>query len=298
MLIIGSHVNMSGKEMFLGSVKEALTYDANALMIYTGAPQNTIRKAIDMLHIPEAHSLLLENNIPLDNIIVHAPYIINLANPDSEKHHFAIDFLTKEIMRTHALGAKQIVLHPGAHMGKGESEGIKRVSSGLNEVINNTIDLDVKIALETMAGKGSEVGKNFQELASIFQQVTHNERLSICFDTCHTHDYGYLVKDDFDFVMEEFDNTIGIKHISVFHINDSKNPIASRKDRHANIGFGYIGFEALNKIVHHQDLSHIPKILETPYIKTDNDDLVPPYKEEIDNFRKQTFNKQGILKYL
>lgn len=292
-MIIGSHVNMSGKEMFLGSVKEALAYEANALMIYTGAPQNTRRKNIDELKIPEAHNLLLENNILLDNVIVHAPYIMNLANPDPVKSQFAIDFLTSEIIRTDKIGAKQIVLHPGAHVGRGEDEAIARIIKGLNEVIENTKDLTVKIALETMAGKGTEVGKNFSELRKIIDGINDQDRISVCFDTCHTHDSGYNIKNGFDEVIFEFDKIIGIDKISVFHINDSKNPQGARKDRHANIGFGYIGFEALNYVVHHQDFIHIPKILETPYISEQ-----APYGEEIKNFRNQRFEKIGILQYL
>ena len=174
--------------------------------------------------------------------------------------------MTSEIIRTDKIGAKQIVLHPGAHVGRGEDEAIARIIKGLNEVIENTKDLTVKIALETMAGKGTEVGKNFSELRKIIDGINNQDRISVCFDTCHTHDSGYNIKNGFDEVIFEFDKIIGIDKISVFHINDSKNPQGARKDRHANIGFGYIGFEALNYVVHHQDFIHIPKILETPYI--------------------------------
>ncbi len=294
MIKIGSHVNMSGDDMLLGSVKEALSYNANAMMIYTGAPQNTRRKAIDELKITEAHELLRKNDISLNDVIVHAPYIMNLASPDSHKFQFAIDFLTSEIIRAYHIGAKQIVLHPGAHVGIGEEAAIKQIIRGLNEVIRNTKTLDVKIALETMAGKGTEVGKTFEELAEILNGVTDNERLSICFDTCHTHDSSYNIKEDFNQVITEFDKVIGKEHISVFHINDSKNPLGARKDRHENIGFGYIGFNALNEIVHHVDFTNIPKILETPYIDID-DKSFPPYLEEINNFRQKSFNKTGIL---
>lgn len=297
-MIIGSHVNMSGKEMFLGSVKEALSYEANALMIYTGAPQNTRRKDIEELKISEAHELLKESNISLENVIVHAPYIMNLANPDPVKSQFAIDFLTKEIIRTSKIGANQIVLHPGAHVGRGEDEAIARIIKGINEVITNTKDLKVKIALETMAGKGTEVGKNFSELRKIIDGIVEQDRISICFDTCHTHDYGYNITTGFDDVMLEFDKIIGVDKISVFHINDSKNPQGARKDRHANIGFGYIGFEALNYVVHHQDFVHIPKILETPYVFIDEKKQQAPYGDEIKNFRKQSFDKLGVLQYL
>lgn len=296
MIRIGSHVSMNGNDMFLGSIKEALSYEATALMVYTGAPQNTRRKAIDKLRIEEAHELMAEHNLTGEDVVVHAPYIMNLANPDDEKHQFAIDFLSEEIRRSGAMGAKQIVLHPGAHVGTGVEAAIKRIASGLNKVFEN-VDNDVKIALETMAGKGTEIGRNFEEIAQIIELVEQNERLTVCFDTCHTHDAGYNVKEDFDWVIEEFDRIIGKERISVFHINDSKNPIGAHKDRHANIGFGYIGFDALNYIVHHPDFTHIPKILETPFIKTEEGKFAP-YKEEIKNFRDQTFNIHGILEEL
>ncbi len=221
---IGSHVSMKGKEMLLGSVKEAISYNANAFMIYTGAPQNTRRKPISEMLIEEAKELMKENNIPFENVVIHAPYIMNLANGDPEKRAFAVEFLTKEIERTHEIGAKQIVLHPGAHVKQGPEIGLQFIIEGLNQVIENTKDLDVLIALETMAGKGTECGRSFEELKVIFDGVTHNERLSVCFDTCHTHDAGYDTKDDFDKVIAEFDSLIGKERISVFHINDSKNP--------------------------------------------------------------------------
>lgn len=297
MLKIGSHVSMNGKEMLLGSVHEAIQYGANCFMIYTGAPQNTSRKPIKELRIEEAKNLMEEHNIPLENVIVHAPYIMNLANQDEDKRAFAVDFLTKEIERTAAIGAKQIVLHPGAHVKQGVPIGIQHIVNGLNQVLENTKDLDVLIALETMAGKGTEVGRTFEELKAIIDGVIRNERISVCFDTCHTHDAGYQTKENFDEVIKEFDRIIGKDRISVFHINDSKNPLGAGKDRHENIGFGYIGFEALNDIVNHKDFLHVPKILETPYVsesETSSDKTLPPYKYEIMMFRSQVFN-QNIL---
>lgn len=297
MLKIGSHVNLSGDEAFLGSVKEALSYEANTFMVYTGAPQNTIRKPIDKLRIPEAQQLIQESGLNINDLVVHAPYIMNIANPDDSKYQFAVDFLTEEIKRTEALGINQIVLHPGAHVGQGVSYGIKRIIKGLNEVLRNTKGSKVRIALETMAGKGTEIGRNFPELAEIIMGITDNERITVCFDTCHTHDAGYNIVSDFDGVMNEFDKIIGKSRISVFHINDSKNPQGAQKDRHANIGFGYIGFDVLNYIVHHPDFPEIPRILETPYVKVGNKEF-PPYKEEIHNFRKQEWEKIGILVHL
>lgn len=296
-MLIGSHVSMNGKEMMLASVKEAISYHATCFMVYTGAPQNTRRKPTDQLRIEEAHKLMNEYGIDLKNVIVHAPYIMNLANPDSEKRDFAISFLTEEIKRTHKMGAKQIVLHPGAHLKQGPEIGIKYIIDGLNKAIENTKDLPVKIALETMAGKGTEVGRTFQELKAIIDGVANKSRISVCFDTCHTHDAGYETKTNFDAVIKEFDQLIGKKYISVFHINDSKNPIGAAKDRHENLGYGYIGFDSLSYIVHHPDFKTIPKILETPYITPNPDSkdrLYPPYKEEIEMLKNKTFNKEVI----
>ncbi len=291
MLKLGSHVSMSGDEMYLGSVKEALSYQASAFMIYTGAPQNTIRKKIEDLWIDEAVAYMKAHNLSFDSVIVHAPYIINLANPDPEKRAFAISFLTEEVKRTHAMHAKQIVLHPGSAVGKDREEAIIWIAEGVKKVIDNTKNLDVKIALETMAGKGNEIGKTFEELKRIIDLVNEETRVSVCFDTCHTHDAGYDVKDDFEGVMKHFDEVVGKSKISVFHINDSKNPQGASKDRHENFGFGYLGFDALMKVINHQDFIDIPKILETPYVE-DN----PPYFYEIEMIRKGSFDPNLIEK--
>jgi deoxyribonuclease IV len=291
MLKVGSHVSMSGDEMYLGSVKEALSYKANAFMIYTGAPQNTIRKKISELKIEEAVQCMKENGLSFDNVIVHAPYIINLANPDPEKRAFAITFLTEEVKRSAAMHAKQIVLHPGSAVGKDREEAIKWIAEGVKKVISNTKNLDVKIALETMAGKGNEIGKTFEELKAIIDLVDEDARVSVCFDTCHTHDAGYRTKDDFEYVIKHFDEIVGKKYISVFHINDSKNLIGAAKDRHENFGFGFIGFDSLMKIVYHPDFMNVPKILETPYIEDK-----PPYLEEIEMIRKEVFDPELVEK--
>lgn len=284
MLKIGSHVGMSGKDMFLNSVKEAVSYDANTFMLYTGAPQNTRRKDISELNI-EAGTLYMKEH-GIEEFVVHAPYIINLANTvKPETFTLAVDFLRLEIERTTAMGSNILILHPGSHVGAGTDVGIKQIVNGLNQVL--TKDTNCMIALETMAGKGSEIGCTFEELAAIYDGVTYNEKLRVCFDTCHTHDAGYNVKEDFDGVIHNFDKVLGKDQIAVFHINDSKNPCNAHKDRHANIGDGYIGFEALNYVVHHKDFENVPKILETPYIKDPEnpDKSLPPYKEEIARFR-------------
>jgi deoxyribonuclease-4 len=285
MVKIGSHVSMSGDDMFLASVKEAVSYKANALMVYTGAPQNTRRKETNHLKVDEALKYMEEVGFDPNNVVVHAPYIMNLANPSQDKRAFAISFLTEEIKRSAFMHANQIVLHPGSAVGKDRPQAIKWIAEGLNEVINNTKALKVKIALETMAGKGNEVGKTFEELKEIIDLVDDKERISVCFDTCHTHDAGYDIKNDFDSVIKHFDQVVGTSYISVFHINDSKNEMGASKDRHENIGFGYIGYDALLKVINHKDFMDIPKILETPYI-----DKKAPYLEEIQMIRDQKFD--------
>ena len=295
MLKLGSHVSMNGKKMLLGASEEAASYGANTFMVYTGAPQNTRRKKIEDLNIADGQAHMKEHG--LDNIVVHAPYIINVGNTSNPAtFELGVNFLRSEIERTSAIGARQIVLHPGAHVGAGADAGISKIIEGLNEVI--TPDQDVQIALETMAGKGSECGRSFEELAQIIDGVVHNDKLSICFDTCHTHDAGYDIVNDFDGVLNEFDKIIGIDRLKVLHINDSKNVCGARKDRHENIGFGHIGFEVLNYIVHHPQLMEIAKILETPYVGEDKKNKKPPYKFEIEMLKKKLFDKEVLKKIL
>lgn len=288
MIKIGSHVGMRGKEMMLGSAKEAVSYGANTFMVYTGAPQNTKRKPVEELRIEEAWQYM--NTHGIQEFIVHAPYIINLANTvKKETFEIAVDFLKIELERTKAMGSDTLVLHPGSHVGAGVDAGIAQIIKGLDEVM--TKDMQVSIALETMAGKGSEIGRNFEELARIYDGVKYPEHLRVCFDTCHVNDSGYSIAEDFDPVIEEFDRIIGKEQIAVFHINDSKNPLGAGKDRHENLGFGHIGFDALNKIVYHPEFLNIPKILETPYIKEEGTKKsYPPYKYEIEMLRKQKFD--------
>lgn len=285
---LGSHVGMSGKEMLLGSAKEAVSYGADTFMFYTGAPQNTRRKSISELNIDAAWDYLSQHQI--EEIIVHAPYIINLGNSvKPETFELAVQFLQLEIERTTACKSQTLILHPGAHVGAGTEAGIAQIIKGLNEVL--TADTPCNIALETMAGKGSEIGRSFEELAQIYDGVIHSDKLRVCFDTCHTSDSGYDIIHDFDGVIEKFDRLIGKDQIAVFHVNDSKNPSGAAKDRHANIGFGEIGFDALSYIVHHPDFTDVPKILETPYIPspTKEKKSYAPYKYEMEMLRRQTF---------
>lgn len=290
---IGSHVGMSGKEMLLGSAKEAVSYGANTFMFYTGAPQNTRRKEISELNIGPAWEYMEEHGI--EEIIVHAPYIINLGNSiKPETFELAVEFLAKEIERTIACRSHTLVLHPGAHVGAGVEAGTAQIIKGLNEVL--TQDTNCFIALETMAGKGSEIGRSFEELARIYDGVKYNEKLRICFDTCHTNDSGYDIVHHFDDVIADFDRILGKDQIAVFHINDSKNPLGASKDRHENIGFGEIGFDALAYIVHHKDFENVPKILETPYIpdSTNKKKSYAPYKYEIEMLKNRQFDAEKI----
>ncbi|ERG68442.1 MULTISPECIES: deoxyribonuclease IV [Exiguobacterium] len=290
MLKIGSHVSVSGKKMLLAGSEEAVSYGANTMMVYTGAPQNTRRKPIEDLNIEAALVHMAAHDI--EEIVVHAPYIINLGNTTKpETFELAVSFLAAEIKRAEALQvARHVVLHPGAHVGAGEDVGLARIIEGLNEVL--TGDETVKIALETMAGKGSELGKTFEELATIIDGVTHNDRLSVCFDTCHVHDAGYDLVGDLDGVIEQFDRIVGLDRLGVIHVNDSKNVRGAKKDRHENIGYGEIGFDTLNRIIHHEAFTHLPKILETPYIPISEKTKVAPYKQEIEMFRANRFDAE------
>lgn len=282
---LGSHVGMSMPNMFLGSVEEAVSYGANTFMVYTGAPQNTKRTATDKLKIEEAKKSMEANGI--SEFVVHAPYIINLANSVKEEtYRLGVDFLRTELERTIAMGSHTLILHPGSHVGEGVDIGIQKIVEGINEVLDASVDC--RIALETMAGKGSEVGSRFEELAQIYDGVKYSDKLCICFDTCHVNDSGYPIATDSDSVFAEFDRIIGLDQIAVMHINDSLNPCGSHKDRHANIGCGTIGYEPLHRIVHMTEFANIPLILETPWIAVDPANpkkTIAPYKKEIEWLR-------------
>lgn len=281
-VILGSHVGMSGRDMFFASVKEAESYGANALMIYTGAPQNTRRKELSELNIDAG--LSYAKKIGIKDVIIHAPYIINLANTvKQETFELGVEFLANELKRAAAFSSKTLVLHPGSHLGVGVEAGIDQLAKGLNLVLSQD-ETDVSIALETMAGKGGEIGKTFEELSMIFDRVQKRERLRVCFDTCHVNDAGYDLVVDYEGVLDKFNRLVGLEQIAVIHVNDSLNPCGSHKDRHANIGTGTIGLETLRRIVHDERFSKIPKILETPFLCTDGETkkTLPPYKHEIE----------------
>lgn len=283
-IILGNYVSMKSPDYLLGSIKEALSYGANALMFYTGPPQNSKRKPLSELKINEFHQALKENNINIENVIIHAPYIINLANSiNPNTYQLAKEFLKKEIERASGIGVKYIVLHPGSSVKASPDIAIKYIVDGLNEIL--TPNQNVKIALETMAGKGSEVGITFGQLQQIIAQIKYSDLVGVCWDTCHLYDAGYDLVNNLEEVIVEFDKIIGLKKLFVIHLNDSKNILGSKKDRHQNIGYGSIGFDAICKILYHPKLQDIVKILETPW-KND----LPPYKDEIAMLKNQKFS--------
>lgn len=285
-LIIGSHVSFTKETQLIGSLNEALSYKANTFMFYTGAPQNTNRCKIDDELTKSALEKMKDNNIDINNIIIHAPYIINLANKDNMD--FNIKFLQEEIERATSLEINKIVLHPGSHVGKGYEEGIKNIIESLNKIDFK----NVTILLETMAGKGSECGINIDQIKTIIDNIKNKDHIGVCLDTCHLNDSGIEIK-EFNKYLEEFDQKIGLNKIGCIHINDSKNVVNSHKDRHANIGLGTIGFDNLINVIYNEKLKNIPKILETPYIEGH-----APYKQEIEMIREKKFNDDLISKVI
>ncbi len=289
MLLIGSHVGFNKNTQILGSLEEALSYGATTFMFYTGAPQNTTRSQIDETLTEKAKQKMKELGIDNDKIIVHAPYIVNLCN--EEKFDFSVNFLVAELERINELGIKYMVLHPGSHVGIGIEKGIENISKGLNLIFSKVKDNNVTILLETMAGKGTEVGSKLEEIKAILDKVEEKKYMGVCLDTCHLNDAGYDLE-DFDAFLNKFDEMIGLEKIGCIHINDSKNALNSHKDRHENIGFGTIGFDKLIKIIYNEKLESIPKILETPYV----DREYAPYKYEIEMIKNKIFDKDLIEK--
>ncbi len=289
-LYIGSHVSMSGPDYYLGSVKEALSYGANTFMFYTGAPQNSYRKPVNELLIEEGRKAIQDAGIDESKIIVHAPYIINIGNKTNPSvYDSSKKFLIEELRRVSAFGPRILVLHPGSHVGLGVEGGLESVVEALDEVFKID-DTNVKIALETMAGKGSEVGTSFEEINYILTHSAHPERLGVCLDTCHINDAGMNVH-DIEGVLNKFDKVIGLDKLLCIHVNDSKNVMGAHKDRHANIGYGEIGFDTIYAYIKHPRLENVPKILETPYIEQK-----APYQKEISMLKSGVFEEGWVEK--
>lgn len=274
-IILGSHVGFKSPNYLLGSVEETLSYDGNCFMVFTGPPQNFIRKAIDADNVKAAHKLMSENALEKRFIIVHAPYLINLSSVNESSREYAIKMLTNEIIRTDEIGSNIIVLHPGNFLANPLEEAIKYIAFGINKAIENTKNLNVVVSIETMAGKGTEVGRKFEELKQIIDLIDNKNRIGVCLDTCHIHEAGYDVSNP-KIILKEFDKIFGLNYLNVIHLNDSKNERGAKKDRHENIGRGKIGFEILCNWVHEPLIKHVPKILETPYYNNK-----PIYKKEI-----------------
>jgi len=293
-LIIGSHVSFTNSTQLLGSIEEALSYGANTFMFYTGAPQNTKRNPINDELTYKAYELMKENNIDLEKVVIHAPYIVNLGN--LENFDFSVSFLKEELYRASQLGIKNVVLHPGASVSYTKEESINSIIKGLNLILDN--NLDVTICLETMAGKGTEIGRNLDEIKTIIDGVKFKNKIGVCLDTCHLSDSGIDIS-KFDEYLDLFDKEIGLSYIKCIHINDSKNDLGSHKDRHENFGLGNLGFDNLINIIYNERLKEIPKILETPYVTKDDESkekIYPPYKYEIDLIRNKKFDPELINK--
>lgn len=288
---IGCHVGNSGPLMLEGSIKEALSYGATCFMVYLGPPQNTIRKPIESMNADKMALIAKENNICLDDVIIHAPYIVNLARKDPEKFDFAVRFIATELSGVHNIGCKYLVLHPGSAVDSERSDALKQVARGINEIIKLTPNARTVIAIETMAGKGNEVGKTFDEIKFIIDLVSDKSRVGVCLDTCHINDGGYDLVNNYESVINEFDQIVGLEYLKVIHVNDSKNPLGAHKDRHENIGFGSLGFDTVMKIFNDDRFIDIPKILETPYVASlDNKNNYPPYKYEIAMIKNGIFD--------
>lgn len=284
---LGSHVSMNGKNNYLiGSAQEAISNGANTLMFFTGAPQNMIRKSVEELNVSEFQKILQENDIDIKKVICHGPYIMNLANTiKQETFQFSVRFLKEELQRLELIGVHTVIIHPGSAVGLDRTAALQNIAKGINLVYEELSNSPVKIALETMSGKGNEVCINFEEIKFVLDRIERKDMVGVCFDTCHMHDAGYDIKNNFEEVINEFDKLIGLEKLLAIHLNDSKNPINSHKDRHQNIGYGYIGFRALANIVHDNRFKEIPIILETPWING----KVSPYKAEIEMLEKNEF---------
>lgn len=289
MLYIGSHTSFLKDKGLLGVVEESISYNANIFMFYTGSNQSTLRFPINKESTAKAHELMKEHGFDKTKCIVHAPFIINLANnTDPSKYEFYINFLKEELNRCIELDIRNIVLHPGSYTSLDRVTGIKNIANGLNTALK---DIDgVNLLLEYMSGKGTEVGTSIDDLKGIIDLLDEEvkKKVFVCLDTCHMNDSGVDLK-DIDLFLDEFDLKIGIDKIKCIHINDSYNVVGSHKDRHANLGYGTIGFNKLINVIYNERLDNIPKILETPWINRNEKNSYAPYKYEIENIRNKKF---------
>lgn len=267
-ILLGANVSIA-KTGLSAAVAETIQYDANTYMIYTRSNRGGKARPIENFNRESALEQMREHQIV--DPVVHLSYLVNLASPKEETWTYGIEVLTEEIARVQYLGFRYIVMHPGSHVGEGPAYAIPRIAEALNGILCG--DESLFVCLETMAGDGSKVGNSLEEIAEIMALVKHRDKLGVCIDTCHNYSYGYDVVNDFDGFLQRFDSVIGLDRLKVAHINDSKHPLGAKKDRHANVGDGSLGTEALKRIVHHPQLRGIPMILETPGGK---------YRSEID----------------
>lgn len=289
MLYIGSHTSYLKDKGLLGVVEESISYGSNIFMFYTGSNQSTLRFPINKELTEKAHKIMLENGFDKTKCIIHAPFIINLANnTDPAKYNFYINFFKEELKRCIELDIRNMVLHPGSYTSLDRQTGIENIAFGLNEALK---DIDgVNLLLEYMSGKGTEVGSSIDDLSGIINLLDEDvkEKVFVCLDTCHMNDSGIDIANIEEF-LDEFDKKIGINKIKCIHINDSYNVVGAHKDRHANIGYGTIGFEKLLNVIYNSRLDNIPKILETPWINRNEKNAYAPYKYEIEMIRNKKF---------
>ncbi|HEZ7989016.1 MAG TPA: deoxyribonuclease IV [Ruminococcus sp.] len=277
MLYIGCHLSASKGYKDMG--KQALKINANTFAFFTRNPRGGSAKAINQSDIDAFMEIYNENKF--GKLVAHAPYTMNACAADEKIREFALNAMKDDIKRMEYTPNNYYNFHPGSHVKQGAEVGIKLISEQINNVI--TAEQSTIILLETMAGKGSEVGRNFEEIRNIIDNVELNDKLGVCLDTCHVWDGGYDIVNNLDGVLEEFDRIIGLERLKAVHLNDSLNPLGAHKDRHAKIGEGYIGLDALINVINHPYLKELPFILETP-----ND--LEGYAKEIEILRKNYNN--------
>lgn len=277
MLYIGCH--LSALKGYKDMGKQALKINANTFAFFTRNPRGGSAKAINQSDIDAFMEIYNENKF--GKLVAHAPYTMNACAADEKIREFALNAMKDDIKRMEYTPNNYYNFHPGSHVKQGAEVGIKLISEQLNNVI--TAEQSTIILLETMAGKGSEVGRNFEEIRKIIDNVELNDKLGVCLDTCHVWDGGYDIVNNLDGVLEEFDRIIGLERLKAVHLNDSLNPLGAHKDRHAKIGEGYIGLDALINVINHPYLKELPFILETP-----ND--LEGYAKEIEILRKNYNN--------
>ena len=292
-MVIGTHMSIA--KGIVKTAENVVKMNADTMQIFSRNPRGSNYKDPTVKEAEEFQRIRREAGFGA--ILAHAPYTMNLASAKPEVYEFACTVIREDVTRMDRLGIENLVFHPGSHTGIGAEAGIQNIIAGLDQAI--TGKENITVLLETMSGKGTEIGWRFEELKAIRDGVSHPERIGICLDTCHVFAAGYDIVNSYEDVINEFDSVIGLEYLKVIHLNDSKNQLGSHKDRHENIGFGNVGFNALLKVLNDKRFEQIPKILETPYVSVSKLESYPPYKEEIEMLKKQTFNenlKEEVIK--